>query len=364
MKEEDISDDPAITLNEFRSSLSQFSFSSDSKPELRRSPRKPAIRASPYGSPTKRQASESGSSQRDDKVAASSSRERSPKKQKRSYAPPELYSHLRELQDHLKQDLDVIFCGIKSRTFSLIARPAKLGSSPGKRSAEIGHHFGNPTNHFWWCVKACVRGTALKKKSLRGRCLHRSGFTDTQISPQEDFTLPDRFSLGLTNLIDRPTTEQTELSREEQVAGVPFFLAKIARYRPRIVCFVGLGIAKVVESSLKVTLSNGAKSWGLRPYKMVHSDPSAFPETLFFAAPSSSGLVTQFQRPEKARIFGELRDIVQNLKAGNLSTTDMIVIPPEQIAQIPAPSAALGMFLFPAQGSSSDAAGEEKHTGD
>jgi hypothetical protein len=58
----------------------------------------------------------------------------SPKKQKlkRTYAPPETYAHLRELQDHLKPDLDgcstfcfsaraltniytvaVIFCGIK-----------------------------------------------------------------------------------------------------------------------------------------------------------------------------------------------------------------------------------------------------------
>ncbi|KAJ6597016.1 uracil-DNA glycosylase-like protein [Mycena vulgaris] len=279
MKEEELDKDSA-TLNHFRAALSQFSFGSPDKNELRRSPRKPLpVRSSP----AKRQASE------DVKDAGASSRERSPKKQKRSYAPPETYAHLRELQDHLRQDLDVV----------------ELGSSPGKKSAEIGHHFGSPSNHFWWC-------------------LHHSGFTNTQLPPQEDFNLPDRFSLGLTNLVDRPTSEQMELSGQEQLAGVPLFLAKIARYRPRIVCFVGLAIAKVVESSLKLsaisvpsqrclqTLSSDTKSWGLRPYKMVHPsdvphsgshlvphpcrpDPSAFIETLFFAAPSTSGLVTQFQ---------------------------------------------------------------------
>ncbi|KAJ7940512.1 uracil-DNA glycosylase-like protein [Mycena leptocephala] len=271
MKEEDKNDGWSSStldnssLDQFRSSLSQFSFDSPPKAELRRSPRKPTPVRSRTTGPVKRLASESFSL--DVKEPKISSPQRSPKKQKRSYAPPETYAHLRELQDHLKSDLDVIFCGI----------------NPGKKSAEIGHHFGNPSNHFWWC-------------------LHQSGFTDTQLRPQEDFNLPDRFSLGLTNLVDRPTTEQMELSSSEQLANVPYFLAKVARYRPCIVCFVGLSIAKVVDTSLNVTLSSGAKSWGLRPYKMIHQSPSTFTETLFFAAPSTSGLVTQFQATESQDI--------------------------------------------------------------
>ncbi|KAF8212105.1 hypothetical protein K438DRAFT_1751654 [Mycena galopus ATCC 62051] len=168
MKEEDFTDDVALANNslvQFRSSVSQFSFgSTPSNPELRRSPRKPVpVRRTTDISPVKRLASESV----DVKESKSS-----PKKQKRSYAPPETYAHLRELQDNLKPDLDVV----------------NFASSPGKKSAEIGHHYGNPGNHFWWC-------------------LHQSGFTDTQLSPTEDFTLPDRFSIGLTDLVDRPTTE-------------------------------------------------------------------------------------------------------------------------------------------------------------
>ncbi|KAJ6547691.1 uracil-DNA glycosylase-like protein [Mycena capillaripes] len=328
MKEEDTADDSALNnspLEQFRSSLSQFSFDSPPQKELRRSPRKPVPVRSPTGSSVKRLASESGFNTDDVKETKILSRERSPKKQKRTYAPPETYAHLRELQDHLKADLDVIFCGI----------------NPGKKSAELGHHFGNPSNHFWWC-------------------LHHSGFTPTQLRPQEDFNLPDRFCLGLTNLVDRPTTEQMELSNSEQLASVPLFLAKIARYRPCIVCFVGLSIAKVVDASLNVTL-NTTKSWGLRPYKMIHQNPSTYAETLFFAAPSTSGLVTQFQRPDKARIFGELRQLVENLKAGSISTTAMTVIQPHQIAQTPVPSGLLSLSspVKVEEASSSDAGVEE-----
>ncbi|KAF7363546.1 UDG domain-containing protein [Mycena sanguinolenta] len=295
MKEEDIAGDSAPTdssLTQFRSSVAQYSY--DSPPSntepLRRSPRKHVPSRSTSSSSVKRLASESVD-MKETKI--------SPKKQKRSYAPPETYAHLRELQDHLKPDLDVMFCGI----------------NPGKKSAEIGHHFGNPSNHFWWC-------------------LHQSGFTDTKLLPEEDYTLPDSLGLGLTNLVDRPTSEEAELSAAEQLASVPGFLAKVARFRPGIVCFVGLKIAKVLDKSLKVTLSSDAKSWGLRPYKMVHQVPSKFSETLFFAAPSTSGLVTQFQRPKKAEIFGEVRQLVQDLKAGTVCTKDMTVIQPHQIAQV------------------------------
>jgi hypothetical protein len=110
MKEEDKTDGWSSStldnssLDQFRSSLSQFSFDSPPKAELRRSPRKPTPVRSRTTGPVKRLASESFSL--DVKEPKISSPQRSPKKQKRSYAPPETYAHLRELQDHLKSDLD------------------------------------------------------------------------------------------------------------------------------------------------------------------------------------------------------------------------------------------------------------------
>ena len=44
--------------------------------------------------------------------------------------------------------------------------------------------------------------------------------------------------------------QQSELSKAEQVAGVPELIKKIAQHRPRVTCFVGLGIADIVKSVL------------------------------------------------------------------------------------------------------------------
>lgn len=80
-------------------------------------------------------------------------------------------------------------------------------------------------------------------------------------------------------------------------AAVPIFLAKIARYRPRIVCFVGMGIWRIVEKVLlkmavfpvrghdaKTTTLKArkerskSKDTELQPYRLVY-DPSQIPTT-------------------------------------------------------------------------------------
>jgi len=121
--------------------------------------------------------------------------------------------------------LDVLFCGI----------------NPGVMSAETGHHFANPTNHFW-------------------RALHQGGLVPHFVAAEEDHTLPERYNLGLTNLIERPSIEAAELSAKETVDSVPAFLAKIARWRPRIVCFVGKGIWLAVQKDLDGKLAPSSTS--------------------------------------------------------------------------------------------------------
>ena len=54
--------------------------------------------------------------------------------------------------------------------------------------------------------------------------------------------LPDKYHIGITNLTDRPSTEAGELSRQEQHDNTSVLLHRIVKYRPRIVCFLGLGI--------------------------------------------------------------------------------------------------------------------------
>ncbi|KAG6809033.1 hypothetical protein H0H92_001865 [Tricholoma furcatifolium] len=149
-------------------------------------------------------------------------------------------------------------------------------------------------------------------------------FTPTKLPSQEDHTLPERFSLGLTNLVERPTAEQNELSSNEQTASVPILLEKVARYRPRVVCFLGLGIAQKFQSQLdfksmyqgptKVKVKKSAL--GLQAYKMVHS--------------STQGSASDVGKIE---LFAKLKEFLVQLKEAELQTGDLrpIVLPSSSI---------------------------------
>ncbi|KAN0116438.1 DNA glycosylase [Russula decolorans] len=123
------------------------------------------------------------------------------------------------LPEYLAEDLDVLFCGI----------------NPGRTSAIIGHHYANGTNHFW-------------------PCLHLSGFTPRQLLANEDSTLPEMYNLGLTNLVERASISEAQLLNREMANAVPALLARIARWRPRVICFNGKGIWVHVEHSLQQQL--------------------------------------------------------------------------------------------------------------
>ncbi|KAI1264865.1 DNA glycosylase [Xylariaceae sp. FL1019] len=138
----------------------------------------------------------------------------SPNKKRRtressSYAPPSTYAHLSPLKDIIEPNLIILFVGL----------------NPGVQTARQGHAYSHPTNHFW-------------------RLLHSSGLTPTSVPcrPDEDRTLPARFSLGNTNIVARPSRNGAELSKTEMDAGVVELEEKIRKYRPEVVCVVGKSI--------------------------------------------------------------------------------------------------------------------------
>lgn len=170
-------------------------------------------------------------------------------KKPRPFASPEVYQHLRPVQDILQPDLDIVFCGI----------------NPGQRSSTAGHHFAHPTNKFW-------------------RALHLSGLTNRLHPPSEDQTLPALYNYGLTNLCDRPTAEQSELSTLELRLSVLQLSRKIQRERPRIVCFVGKKIWDIYESVAGKTArtadvpDNGTSTTpqiAIKSEEDVNSDPNS-----------------------------------------------------------------------------------------
>ncbi|KAH8992737.1 uracil-DNA glycosylase-like protein [Lactarius akahatsu] len=231
---------------------------------------------------------------------------RSRKRNKLGDAAPDACTHLSGIPDCVAEDLDVLFCGI----------------NPGHMSAVTGHHYANPTNHFW-------------------HCLHFSaGFTQRLLLPSEDFTLPERYNLGLVNLVDRPSTSQAELSAQEMASSVPALLTKIARFRPHVVCFIGKGIWLHVERALKLKgdaagtknagiredlthLSLGARSQGQPAAKTASTSVG---ETLFCVIPSTSGRVVSHQRDDKVALFKVLREDLERIKAGTLDTGFMRII--------------------------------------
>ncbi|KAI7175657.1 DNA glycosylase, partial [Hortaea werneckii] len=133
------------------------------------------------------------------------------KKPSSKYAPPSKYAHLPKLLDILEPELICVF----------------VGTNPGIRTATAGHAYAHPSNLFW-------------------KLLHSSGCTDVRLPPENDVNLPEWYAMGNTNIVERPSKDAAELSKEEMAAGTPVLEEKIRRFRPEAVCIVGKGIWEAV----------------------------------------------------------------------------------------------------------------------
>ncbi|GAB7349726.1 hypothetical protein MBLNU459_g0462t1 [Dothideomycetes sp. NU459] len=127
------------------------------------------------------------------------------------YAPPAKYAHLPPLTDLLAPALICVF----------------VGTNPGIRTSTAGHAYAHPSNSFW-------------------KLLHSSGCTSRRLRPDEDGTLPADWSMGNTNIVERPTKDAAELSKAEMCEGAEVLQRKMARYRPEAVCIVGKGIWEAI----------------------------------------------------------------------------------------------------------------------
>ena len=153
--------------------------------------------------------------------------------------------------------LRVLFCGI----------------NPGLYSGATGHHFARPGNRFW-------------------PTLHRAGFTDRQLHPSEQQELL-KAGYGVVNLVNRTTATAAEVAPEEFVAGRTRLAAKIRRYRPKAIAFLGVGAY--------------CHAFGLRNTK-IGLQPDAFEGAKVWVLPNPSGLNANYQLPDLARLFRDLQN--------------------------------------------------------
>jgi thymine-DNA glycosylase len=167
------------------------------------------------------------------------------------------------LPDYLRPQLDLVFVGI----------------NPGLKSAERGHHYAGPGNHFW-------------------PLLYESGLVGEPIGWADDARTLE-WGIGLTNMVDRASASVSDLSPDELRAGAAPLRAKIERYAPRVVCFNGKRIYEV--------FAGRPCAFGLQPERIG--------EAVVFAMPSTSARTASYQRADKLRFFEELQTIVDQARA-------------------------------------------------
>ena len=149
-----------------------------------------------------------------------------------------------------------------------------VGINPGRRSGAVGHHFAGNGNPFW-------------------RLLSAAKLTPELLTYAEDQRLAE-FGVGLTNLCPRTTRTAAELTRTEIASGRAALAAKIARWRPRVVAFVGVTLYRMYFGA------------GALP------GPGPKPEMIsgarVFVVPNPSGLNASFPGfADKLRWFRRLR---------------------------------------------------------
>lgn len=158
--------------------------------------------------------------------------------------------------DILDAGLDVVFCGI----------------NPAATAAADGHNFSNRNNRFW-------------------TVLHQAGFTDTRLRPEDERELL-RYRCGITAVVARPTPRASDITADEFRQARTTFEAKMRRYQPRVVAFLG-------KRALSAMLATNDLAWGRQS--------TAFADTTAWVLPNPSGLNRGFTLEALVGAYQELR---------------------------------------------------------
>jgi len=100
-----------------------------------------------------------------------------------------------------------------------------------------------------------------------------------------------RQGFGITNLVARATATAAELSDAEYARGFERLKAKLRRYRPRIVAFLGLSAYRAARRDRQVTV-------GIQPQPLCGAR--------VFVLPNPSGLNAHYQLDDLSRAYREL----------------------------------------------------------
>lgn len=158
--------------------------------------------------------------------------------------------------DILAEGLDVVFCGV----------------NPATSAATDGHNFSHRNNRFW-------------------AVLHLAGFTNERLRPEDERRLLD-FGCGITAVVRRPTRRAGDVSTAEFRCARAEFQAKMRRYAPRAIGFLG-------KRALAAMTGQSEIAWG-------RHEPGVAGITTW-VLPNPSGLNRAFSLDSLVQAYSELR---------------------------------------------------------
>jgi TDG/mug DNA glycosylase family protein len=162
----------------------------------------------------------------------------------------------RSMPDIIGPRLRILFCGINPSLYSVV----------------VGYHFARPGNRFW-------------------PTLHAAGFTQRRLAPADQLELLG-LGYGITNVVDRATATAAELSPRELVEGGRRLVAKVRRYRPRVLAVLGVSAYREAFHRPEATLGLQQETVG---------------SARLWILPNPSGLNAHYQLADLAGLFRELR---------------------------------------------------------
>lgn len=151
-----------------------------------------------------------------------------------------------------------------------------VGINPGLYSGATGYHFARPGNRFW-------------------PALYLAGITPRQLHPSEEAELLAR-GYGITAMVRRATATAQELRPEEYRAGARDLAEKVRIYRPKLVCFMGIGAYRTGFE---------------RPKAQLGRQDDTIAGTPIWVLPNPSGLNAHFTVSDFGRMLAEVREAAE-----------------------------------------------------
>ncbi|EER43997.1 uracil DNA glycosylase superfamily protein [Histoplasma capsulatum H143] len=171
--------------------------------------------------------------------------------------------------------------------------PNTKGVNPGIMTGQTGHVYAHPSNLYW-------------------KLLHSSGITDYRHPPSDTYQLPELYSVGNTNIVERPTRDASQLSRKEMDDGVPVLERKIREKRPEAVCLVGKSIWEAVwrvRRGRAIKKEEFRYGWQDEGDRMGRT--KEWKGARVFVATTTSGLAAGMTMAEKQAVWSELGEWVK-----------------------------------------------------